>query len=171
MMIKLIFTGLLSALLAITVQAETIRKEIACSSFEGAFNRCALQNANNLNVKLSQNLGDARCRKDYTWGADSDGVWVSDDCSAVFTYDHKIRDSANNNRPSQKPWSCPDKWAEGTNECAYFEDGFDMGQKDFYNGSSKDYERHNRMYDSRFEKPFKKGYKKGYKYAKKKGRG
>jgi hypothetical protein len=61
-----------------------LAEEIACSSYNGKFNRCPLANANNLNVRLSREL-DGDCIRDKTWGADSDGVWVDDNCSAGFT--------------------------------------------------------------------------------------
>ncbi len=135
-------------------------KEIACSSFEGAFNRCPLPGANQMDVRLTQNLGGAKCKRDYTWGADSDGVWVSENCSAVFTYSPKGSDEYHDHAVSQA--ECPQKWPEGSNECEYFKDGYKTGTKDVKQGKSNDYTRHNFMYDSRFEKPFKKGYKKGY---------
>jgi hypothetical protein len=128
--------------------------EIACSSYRNEFNRCPLPNAGNLNVKLIQNLGDASCRKDYTWGADSDGVWVDKGCSAVFSY------SGSGNTGAQANDRCPSDLSG--NECEYYKDGYAAGAEDGRNGMSSFYGRHSGGYDSRFEPYFARGYEAGW---------
>ncbi len=128
--------------------------EIACSSYRNAFNRCSLPNAGNLNVQLIQNLGDASCRKDYTWGADSDGVWVSEGCSAVFSYGGSQDTGGDSNN------RCPSDLRG--NECEYYKDGYAAGARDGENSMSNFYGRHSDGYDSRFEPYFARGYEAGW---------
>lgn len=128
--------------------------EIACSSYRNEFNRCPLPNAGNLNVKLIQNLGDASCRKDYTWGADSDGVWVDKGCSAVFSY------SGSQNTGGHANNRCPSDLRG--NECEYYMDGYAAGSEDGENSMSNFYGRHSNGYDSRFEPYFARGYEAGW---------
>jgi len=106
-----------------TLSANALANEIACSSYEGKFNRCPLANANSLNVRLSQEL-EGECIKGETWGADSDGVWVDDDCAAVFTYESHGSDSGSSGG------HCPYDHPGRSNECAYYRDGYKAGKKD-----------------------------------------
>jgi len=138
-----------------TFTNNALAQEIACSSFEGQFNRCPLPNANELNVRLSDELsGD--CTEGESWGADSDGVWVDDNCSAVFTY--QGQDSGNSGGRSGE--QCP--YNQDSNECAYFVDGYNAGKEDRGMNMSRAYERHGDAYDSRFEQYFAEGYKDGW---------
>ena len=146
--------------LALTGPANAVAKEIACSSFQGQFNRCPLPGANKKHVQLKQNLGDAPCKKDTSWGADSDGVWVDANCSAVFTYGggggqggkHHAKKGGN---------QCPSD-LKG-NECEYYKDGHKAGAQDGKASMSMVYERHADAYDSRFEPYFARGYEAGWK--------
>ena len=135
--------------------ANALAKEITCSSFEGKFNRCPLANANSLNVRLSQEL-EGECIKGETWGADSDGVWVDDDCTAVFTYEGRGSESGSSGG------HCPYDHPGRSNECAYYRDGYKAGKKDRRINMSRAYERHGDAYDSRFEEYFAEGYRKGW---------
>lgn len=136
-----------------TFSANALAQEIACSSYKGEFNRCPLANANNLNVRLSQKLG-GDCIRGKTWGADSDGVWVDKDCSAVFTYQGQGSGSSSSGK------HCP--YDRNSNECAYYQDGYKAGKEDRSINMSRAYERHGDAYDSRFEQYFAEGYRKGW---------
>lgn len=78
----------------IAVPASTaLAGEISCNSIDGELNRCALQGADKMKVKLKLDRVGA-CKKGDTWGVDNDGVWVDMGCQAVFTYKD----------PSASPW-------------------------------------------------------------------
>lgn len=142
----------LIATLLLGVAKVGLATEIACSS-DGNYNRCLLSHADKLNVKLTQKL-EGECKKDYTWGADSDGVWVDKGCSAVFTYTEGEKSAQSNNQ-------CPSD-LKG-NECAYYQDGYKAGAEDGKAGQSMAHERHSDAYDSRFEASFTRGYEAGWK--------
>jgi hypothetical protein len=116
-----VFKALMILSLALGFTSVANAGEIACSSFERQFNRCPLANANNLNVKLTQKLG-GKCKKDHSWGADSDGVWVDKGCSAVFSY------SASQHSGGYADKGCP-SGLKG-NECEYYKDGYTAGAND-----------------------------------------
>ena len=65
---------------------QAIGAELSCSSDDGRFRRCPLTGASDRDVRLARTLGSAECRRDFTWGADSSGVWVDQGCRAVFAY-------------------------------------------------------------------------------------
>lgn len=126
--------------------------EIACGSDKGQFNRCPLPHADKMNVKLKQVL-EGKCKKDFTWGADSDGVWVDKDCTAVFSY-------TAGKQSGHAGKQCPPD-LKG-NECAYYQDGYKAGAEDGKASMSMAHERHSDAYDSRFEPYFARGYEAGW---------
>ena len=148
-----VFKALMILSLALGFTSVANAGEIACSSFQDQFNRCPLANANNLNVKLTQKLG-GKCKKDHSWGADSDGVWVDKGCSAVFSY------SASQHSGGYADKGCP-SGLKG-NECEYYKDGYAAGAKDGKASMSNFYGRHADGYDSRFEPYFARGYEAGW---------
>ena len=148
-----VFKALMILSLALGFTSVANAGEIACSSFQDQFNRCPLANANNLNVKLTQKLG-GKCKKDHSWGADSDGVWVDKGCSAVFSY------SGSQHGDSHADNGCP-SGLKG-NECEYYKDGYTAGANDGKASMSNFYGRHADGYDSRFEPYFKRGYEAGW---------
>ncbi|MGY3854376.1 DUF3011 domain-containing protein [Aeromonas aquatilis] len=131
-------------------------EELACSS-DGNFNRCPLPSADKMKVKLTQKL-EGTCKKDYSWGADSDGIWVDSGCSAVFSY--KKNNSSATSTMLHKESLCP-SGMDGNN-CEYFKDGLKAGKEDRAAGLSNAYQRHSDSFDSRFESSFSKGYEHGW---------
>lgn len=130
--------------------------EIACAS-DGSFNRCPLPGADKMKVKLAQKL-EGTCKKDYGWGADSEGVWVDGGCSAVFTYSAGKAPVKKTQKSGDA--QCPSGMAG--NDCEYFRDGFRAGKEDKAAGVSNAYERHADSYDSRFESSYSRGYDAGW---------
>lgn len=138
--------------------------ELTCRS-KGDFVRCPLPNAYRLHVSLAEELShNGKCHKGYTWGADSDGIWVDRKCKAIFYYsgeggrhnDYTERHVRN----SYRSGSCPTDL--GGNECEYFLDGYKAGKDDANMSMSRAYQRHSDYYDSRFEEYFARGYQAGW---------
>lgn len=84
---------LISGMLAVCVALAAEAGEFACNSINGELNRCALQGASKLKVRLKLDREGA-CQKGDTWGVDNEGVWVDMGCRAVFTYKD----------PHPRPW-------------------------------------------------------------------
>lgn len=59
--------------------------DIACSSIDGEFQRCALPGADKMKVKM-QSHTDGDCKFGQSWGVDREGIWVDMGCSGVFRY-------------------------------------------------------------------------------------
>jgi hypothetical protein len=137
--------------------------KMKCKS-HGDFVRCALPNANHRHVSLHEETSHNKCEKGYSWGADSDGIWVDNKCKGVFHYrsdkgyheDYQERHS----RHAGRSGDCPSD-IRG-NECAYYRDGYKAGKDDGRASMSRAYERYSDDYDSRFEKYFARGYKAGW---------
>lgn len=156
--ILLIFTGL--ALVPTTVSAN----EMTCKS-TGKFHRCTLLNAYRRHVSLAEEISNNnKCEKGYTWGTDSEGIWVDRKCKAIFYFSD---DSGSHldyaepySRHERRPGSCPTDL--GGNECEYFLDGYKAGKDDADMSMSRAYQRHGDAYDSRFEAYFARGYQAGW---------
>jgi len=163
---KSIFISITFLFLSTLMMAPTTASadELTCRS-KGDFVRCSLPNANRLHVSLSEELSNNnKCEKGYTWGADSDGIWVDRKCKATFYFsgeggrhnDYQDRHTRNDS------WSgsCPNDL--GGNECEYYMDGYKAGKDDANMSMSRAYERHGDDYDSRFEEYFARGYQAGW---------
>lgn len=134
-----------------------------CKS-HGDFVRCELPNANQLHVSLYEERSYNKCEKNYTWGADSDGIWVDRKCNAIFK--HRDPDGAHDDyqepyvRTAGASGDCPSD-IRG-NECEYYVDGYKAGKNDGELSMSRVYERYSDGYDSRFEPYFARGYDAGW---------
>jgi len=138
--------------------------ELTCRS-KGDFVRCPLPNAYRLHVSLSQELSNnGKCHKGYTWGTDSDGIWVDRKCKAVFYYSGeggRHNDYTESHvRNHHRSGTCPTDL--GGNECEYYIDGYKAGKDDANMSMSRAYQRHSDYYDSRFEEYFARGYQAGW---------
>lgn len=138
--------------------------ELTCRS-KGGFVRCALPNANRLHVSLAEELShNGKCEKGYTWGADSDGIWVDGKCKGTFYFSGeggRHNDYASSHsRGDRRSGTCPNDL--GGNECEYYMDGYKAGKDDAQMSMSRAYERHADYYDSRFEEYFARGYQSGW---------
>src|SRR5688572_8832521 len=67
------------------------------------------------NVRIVQRLSNAPCRLNYSWGYDSDRIWVDNGCRAIFEVDTTGRwddwnrdDRWNRNDRRNDPWD--DRW-------------------------------------------------------------
>lgn len=152
------------AFMALTMfPADSYARELTCKS-HGEFKRCPLPEAWRLHVNLHKELSNHKCEKGYTWGADSDGIWVSNKCKGVFYYtgdegyhnDYQEKYS----RSSHRAGRCPSDL--GGNECEYYLDGYKMGKEDGQMSMSRAYQRHADYYDTRFEPYFARGYTDGW---------
>ncbi len=82
-----------AAMFTIVLMSAAKAGEFSCNSVDGELNRCALQGANKMKVRLKLDREGA-CQKGDTWGVDNEGVWVDMGCRAVFTYKD----------PHPRPW-------------------------------------------------------------------
>ena len=109
-------------------------------------------------------MSNDKCEKGYTWGADSDGIWVDSKCKGVFFFSGEGGShndySDQYSRHDRRSGSCPTDL--GGNECEYYMDGYKMGKEDAEMSMSRAYERHSDYYDSRFEEYFARGYQAGW---------
>ena len=150
--------------LVLLVPTTVSADELTCRS-KGDFVRCPLPNANRLHVSLVEELSHHnKCDKGYTWGADSDGIWVDSKCKATFYFSGeggRHNDYAKpHKRDNRRSGSCPNDL--GGNECEYYMDGYKAGKDDANMSMSRAYERHADDYDSRFEEYFSRGYQSGW---------
>ena len=152
------------ALASVTLGMSTAYADKMKCKSKGDFVRCALPNANHRHVSLHEETSHNKCEKGYSWGADSDGIWVDNKCKGIFNYrsdkghheDYQERHSRHEGRSGD----CPSD-IRG-NECAYYRDGYKAGKDDGKASMSRAYERYSDDYDSRFEKYFARGYKAGW---------
>jgi len=70
------------ALASVTLGMSTAYADKMKCKSSGDFVRCALPNANHRHVNLHEETSHNKCEKGYTWGADSDGIWVDKKCKA-----------------------------------------------------------------------------------------
>ncbi|MFZ9310249.1 MAG: DUF3011 domain-containing protein [Arenimonas sp.] len=135
-----------------------------CSSLKAGFIRCSLPHADKMNVRIIRQYSKAPCNRDYTWGADSDGIWVDKGCRASFAY---VDNYSSNNYGGYHPARNGDgnPFKSGTNEFEYYQDGYHEGLGDGHNNQSMYCGRHEEMYDRRFESAFCQGYEAGWKKA------
>lgn len=137
--------------------------ELTCRS-KGEFKRCALPNAYRLHVSLYEELSHHKCEKGWSWGADSDGIWVDRKCKGRFHYTgeggnhHDYQKSYS--RHEHRSGSCPS--GVNGNECEYYMDGYRAGKEDGQMSMSNFYGRHSDYYDTRFEPYFADGYNAGW---------
>jgi len=146
--------GILGLFMAITIGTEASANKLTCASDNHNFSRCSLPGANDLYVEMIHQLSHSPCERGYTWGADSDGIWVDQGCRAIFKF------SGAEPRPPSGEEGCP-HGLKG-NECAYFKDGFEAGRQDGVASMSSVYERYSDQYDTRFEPYFARGYEEGW---------
>ena len=149
---------------ALTMGPSTVyADQLKCKS-KGDFVRCSLPNANRLHVSLHEELSNRKCEQGYTWGADSDGIWVDSKCKGIFYYSGeggRHQDYSDSySRHDRRAGSCPTDL--GGNECEYYMDGYKAGKDDADMSMSRAYERHADDYDSRFEEYFSRGYQSGW---------
>ena len=144
-------------------QSTVYADQLTCKS-KGNFVRCSLPNANRLHVSLHEELSNRKCEQGYTWGADSDGIWVDSKCKGIFYYSGeggRHQDYSNSySRHDRRAGSCPTDL--GGNECEYYMDGYKAGKDDADMSMSRAYERHADDYDRRFEEYFSRGYQSGW---------
>jgi Protein of unknown function (DUF3011) len=79
-MMRLIVLGAATVLTASAALAAPLT--VACSSKPGERNHCAADTSKG--VVLARSHGEAPCLLGKSWGYDTEGVWVSDGCSAEF---------------------------------------------------------------------------------------
>lgn len=128
-------------------------------------------------VRLLRQFSEAPCRKDYSWGYDSRGVWVDKGCRAEFLVgkDNTARNAAiaagviggavlagiliskSRNKKDKEDF---DKWSLEEQEA--YELGYRYGVDDRRRNRSSDYKRYRDDYNARTEDPFKRGYREGY---------
>jgi hypothetical protein len=60
------------------------QRTLICESQNGQYNYCQAQTQSN--VQLRRRLSTAECIEGDSWGYDSAGIWVSDNCRAEFAY-------------------------------------------------------------------------------------
>lgn len=135
-----------------------------CASIKSGFIRCELPDAGNRQVKLIRQYSKAACNRDYTWGADSDGIWVDRGCRAAFSYvDNHQSPTYSGHHPARNGDGNPYK--QGSNEYEYYQDGYHAGLDDGNANMSMACERHSDMYDSRFKEAFCAGHAAGWEKA------
>jgi hypothetical protein len=133
-----------------------------CASTGAQFVRCNLPHSDKLNVKLIRQYSKAPCNRDYTWGADGDGIWVDKGCRAAFSFvDNHQSATYSGYAPSKSGDGNPFK--SGSNEFEYYQDGYHEGLADGHTNMSNFCGRHSDHYDSRFEPAFCQGYEAGWK--------
>jgi hypothetical protein len=134
---------------------------LECASTKSQFVRCNLPNSHELDVRLIRQYSKSPCNRDYTWGADSDGIWVDKGCRAAFSYvDNHKSDTYSGYHPARPNDGNPFK--SGSNEFEYYQDGYHAGMDDGHANMSRFCGRHSDMFDTRFEPAFCKGYDAGW---------
>lgn len=81
--------AVLSLLLAATPDAlsgQTVR-EVTCESRNDRTQTCDVRAMNERTVRLVRQISGSPCVKDRTWGTSDDGIWVTNGCRAVFSYE------------------------------------------------------------------------------------
>ncbi|MCS6885221.1 MAG: DUF3011 domain-containing protein [Acidobacteriota bacterium] len=131
-------------------------------------------------VRLLRQFSKAPCRKDYSWGYDSRGVWVDKGCRGEFLVgrDTRARDAAiaagvlggailaaliiskSRNKKDKEDF---DKWSLEQQEA--YEIGYNYGVQDRRNKRSNDYTRYKDEYNTNTEDPFRRGYREGYEHG------
>jgi len=76
-------------------EAWAARGTIRCESRNNNRNFCRVDTENN--VSLRQQLSNAPCQRNRTWGFDRNGIWVDRGCRADFDFGRSSGNSRNNN--------------------------------------------------------------------------
>ena len=154
----------LACVLMLVCAAQVSAGTMECSSTGAQFVRCNLPDSDKMGVKIIRQYSKAPCNRDYTWGADSDGIWVDKGCRAAFSY---ADNHASENYPGYHPAREGDgnPYKNGSNEFEYYQDGYHAGLDDGNANMSMLCERHSDMYDSRFKDAFCAGHAAGWKKA------
>lgn len=82
------------ALAVPAMPAEAWRGRIVCESRNRNFNECRVRTDNN--VRLVRQLSRDECRRNRSWGFDSNRIWVDRGCRAEFEFGRDNRSSRNN---------------------------------------------------------------------------
>ncbi len=82
------------ALAVPALPAEAWRGRIVCESRNRNFNECRVRTDNN--VRLVRQLSRDECRRNRSWGFDSNRIWVDRGCRAEFEFGRDNRSSRNN---------------------------------------------------------------------------
>ncbi len=87
--------GLALVLLVPAAPAEAARGRIVCESRNRNFNECRVRTDNN--VRLVRQLSRDECRRNRSWGFDSNRIWVDRGCRAEFEFGRDNRGSSGSN--------------------------------------------------------------------------
>lgn len=82
------------ALVVPAMPAEAWRGRIVCESRNRNFNECRVRTDNQ--VRLVRQLSRDECRRNRSWGFDSNRIWVDRGCRAEFEFGRDNRSSRNN---------------------------------------------------------------------------
>jgi len=152
----------LTVLMPLTVAAQS--GDITCESINGQYQYCRA-NTQNI-VRVTNQLSNAVCGLDYSWGYDYQGIWVDRGCRASFKYGRSGGGGGNGGRIG------PIFGGGGSNnnqggkvdpeKSDTYDQGYRYGGQDWDQGIPPYYESHNNHYTAQYESDFADGYADGY---------
>jgi hypothetical protein len=164
----------LTILTPLTVSAQS--GNITCESTGGQYQYCRA-NTQNL-VRLKNQISNATCEQDYSWGYDYQGIWVDRGCRAEFSYGRIGGGSGKGGliaggilgaifvgaaAASHKSGNSGGGGGKVDPEKSdTYDQGYRYGGQDWDQGIPPNYESHNNHYTAQYESDFASGYADGY---------